>query len=226
MMGGFHSRVGACINRSPGWLKLVVALALYLALTFDLVPMALRWPVRIVIPLIAVWGYVQSLFVICGRSPLQVAGAIVRHPTFWVIALTALSLVIKEAYPFSNYPMYADPRATKDFFFLGKVGESGDTEPLPMRPLTRVSSAKSGKIYRARRDRYCRKQGKKPTDLTAAEITDISLEVLDFLHQRAIDIQGEGTGREVWRFVRVEVTATEDGLTETPFILAERDYSN
>ncbi len=68
----------------------------------------------------------------------------------WVLiglaAFCAASLLIKENYPFSNYPMYSDPDSSAQVYYLADA----EGQPLPMYELTFVTSPNLGKILRKR----------------------------------------------------------------------------
>jgi hypothetical protein len=68
----------------------------------------------------------------------------------WHTPLTALvlfvmvSLIAKENFPFSNFPMYSRPNAERGYFFV----TDGDGQPIPVGSLTGITSAQVGKAYR------------------------------------------------------------------------------
>lgn len=212
--------------RSSGPFNLGVAFLLAALLVQGLIPMSVRWPVRIMILACGLWGFIQTFFVLKGRSSGEVARAVAAHPFSWMILIVGVSMTAKEFFPLSNYPMYSDPQPTKDFYYLGRADENGDTEALPVGTLTKLTPAKSGKVYKA----YCRVYsdgvGKKSSELDENEKKSVAMQVLDFIYSEAArrrDPQELPGG--AWRFVHVEIAAGEDGLIETETVMAEKEFA-
>jgi hypothetical protein len=57
-----------------------------------------------------------------------------------------LSLIAKENYPFSNFPMYASSSAERAYFVI----TDGEGHPIPIGTLTGVTSSQVGKTYRTK----------------------------------------------------------------------------
>ncbi|MGB9275847.1 MAG: hypothetical protein WCC08_11495 [Terrimicrobiaceae bacterium] len=86
-----------------------------------------------------------------GTPSLVIAGRqtpwyrVFLHTPLTALALfVTLSLVAKENYPFSHFPMYASPTAERSYFFIADDGGN----PIPVGILTGLTSAQIGKTYR------------------------------------------------------------------------------
>ncbi|MEM7011695.1 MAG: hypothetical protein AAF585_09445 [Verrucomicrobiota bacterium] len=216
------------IHAIPAWAKILIAVVLYILLVREIVPMALRWPARILgVWSLGGWGFLQLLFEFKDQSGREILRRVIVHPCSYLVALVAVSIAVKEEYPFSHFPMYADPGPTGNYYFLGKADSEGETEPLPIRNFTRITSSKLGKIYRSKRSGYCREHNKRPDKLKPADKQEIGVEVLDYIAERAKSKGNEDVVQGVWRLVRVNIEVDEDGvLNEIPEILANRDFSH
>ena len=113
--------------------------------------------------------------------------AAVSHKTLILIALPAfclLSLVVKENYPFSNFPMYGNPSPTSEYFYL----TDGDNHELALGKLTgkRARDGGSlGKLIRKYRDERLAELKIKGTKLPDADRDLAAKKVLDYLRQEA-----------------------------------------
>jgi hypothetical protein len=136
-----------------------------------------------------------------------------RQKLLVVLALAAfcgVSLVAKENYPLSHYPMYADPGSTSEYFYL--AGSSGD--PLPVRTLTGVTSSQLGKILRKRGDDRARDLGVHRRELPAAEWGPICQQTLDELRARAT-AHGKVVP-EALRLVHATIELRDGEVVESP----------
>ena len=76
-----------------------------------------------------------------------------------MVVLIVLCRVVKNAYPFNSFPMYADPSPhPSDYLIVAGV----DGTPLNVKRLTGFSSAKVKKVYTERLNRACRELEVKP----------------------------------------------------------------
>lgn len=67
---------------------------------------------------------------------------VLRHPLTWCLALVVFGEVIRENYPFSNFPMYGEQNPQTDYYFL--TDPSG--QPLPTAKVTKLTSTKIKKM--------------------------------------------------------------------------------
>jgi hypothetical protein len=94
----------------------------------------------------------------------------------------ALSLALKENYPFSHYPMYGDPDPVSLYYHLA----DGEGKPLPIEKLTGKSAPKLGKILRGHAERRAKElKLTHYNKLPPEEWTPICQETLAYLRQQA-----------------------------------------
>jgi hypothetical protein len=106
----------------------------------------------------------------------------VLHTPLTTLAIfVTLSLIAKENYPFSHFPMYASPTAERSYFFIADDGGN----PIPVGVLTGLTSAQIGKTYRKKsreRGAEMKKVGK--VDRTERDRV-VGTEIFQALRQRA-----------------------------------------
>lgn len=237
-MSATLGKFGSCWKRFcdlHGLWKVAVGSVLILSVLFDFAPNALRWPARIFGYPLFFWGFVESIIATRGRSWQAIMVSTARHPMTWVLGITGLNLVIGEEYPFSDFPMYADPGPTSDYYFLATVDENGQTQGLPGKLITGITPSKAGKIYRSYRDKFLKSHNKKQKDLTDEDRRRFALAVLEDLRADAIRLDEKRRSlnsplanyplEDIWRFVRIDITVDGPEIIETEVILAERDFS-
>ena len=215
----------------PGWVILLGVAILYSVFVLDWLPRGLRWPARMLMPLLGVYGYVKVFFDLrSGTSLLEGAKVVLKHPFTFMLIVTGLCLTIKEQFPFSHFPMYSNPSPNGDYYYLAQAGQSGESEPLPVSDLTGLTASKIGKIYRDKRDRYCREHRKTPAKLTPKDTQIIGALVLDDLYKMAREFTpGSDVRVGEWRLIRIEIHAyggETPGFDETPTILATKKFSS
>ena len=127
---------------------------------------------------------------------LQFLLGLVKHPIFPVIVFTLLSTFLYnidppskgEFYPFSNFPMYANPRDRDlEYFFL----EHGDGTPLASFGYTGYTASRVKKLMRSESMAYAKANGlkwnKKSNWLTDEVQAEIGTTVLAHLRKRSED---------------------------------------
>ena len=66
------------------------------------------------------------------------------HTPLTTLAIfVAVSLVLRENYPFSHFPMYSSPKAPRAYYLV----TNSEEQPLPISTLTGVTPPKIGKIH-------------------------------------------------------------------------------
>jgi len=170
------------------------------------------------------WGYPQMLFVTEGWTWRQKLVRSLKHPLTVLISLVVLCLTVKEAfYPFSNFPMYSDPGSEQDLYYLAKLNEDGEREPVSLHHLAKLRSAKFGKIYKSYRDQYCEEKGIKRRDLSAADYEVIGDKALDYVHQQAEHWQLMSTSG-TWQLVELTISYRDRKVIEEQKVLATQIY--
>jgi hypothetical protein len=104
------------------------------------------------------------------------------HTPLTALALfVTLSLVAKENYPFSHFPMYSSPTAERSYFFI--TDESGT--PIPVGVLTGLTSAQVGKTFR-KKSREQAAEMKKAGNVSRTERDQVvAMEIFQALRVRA-----------------------------------------
>ncbi|MEZ5325598.1 MAG: hypothetical protein R3F19_11100 [Verrucomicrobiales bacterium] len=152
---------------------------------------------------------------------LQVLIKLVKHPIFPVIVFTILSTFLYkidpgskgEFYPFSNYPMYANPRERDlEYFFL----EHGDGTPLASFAYTGYTASRVKKLMRSESMAYAKANGlkwnKKSSWLTDEVQAEIGTTVLAHLRKRSQDRATPFPGDIA--LARGIIFVSEDGMLE------------
>lgn len=136
-----------------------------------------------------------------------------REMTLLVLAL----FIIKEQFPFSNFPMYSNIDDKADVVF---VADQND-KPLPMKALFKTSSGSSKKMLNTEIKKLANPHGRDSADATPEEVRAAGKAVLDTLMTR---LRREAVPPETTtlRFYRKTFRAGELGVgKETPELLAE-----
>jgi len=89
---------------------------------------------------------------------------LLRHPIMMMVVLVLLCRVVKNAYPFNSFPMYADPSPHPSDYLV--VADATTGTPLDVKKLTGLSSAKVKKIYTERLNRTTDKLNLTPQEAT------------------------------------------------------------
>lgn len=119
-----------------------------------------------------------------GRGSLDFHPFVVSHKLIILIALPvfcALSLWLRENYPFSHFPMYGNPTPVSQYYHLA----DGDGKPLPIATLTGKTAPKLGKMLRTYRDERLKAIKPKVKELPKEDWAAICQKVLDYLRQQA-----------------------------------------
>jgi hypothetical protein len=102
-------------------------------------------------------------------------------PLTALVIFVILCLIVKENFPFSNFPMYARPGAERGYF----VVTDGDGQPIPVGNLTGVTASQVGKAYRKKSKEF----GRKTNPLSTQSRTDrdriVGGEIFQMLREQA-----------------------------------------
>ena len=107
----------------------------------------------------------------------------VRHPASLIVWLTLLSLVVKEEYPISHFPMYSAFESETWFLYF----KTADGEPIQTKRAFRNTVARCKKRYGSLRKDYEKAQGKSGDELTDADHEKIAGTLIDELKSKAPD---------------------------------------
>ncbi len=137
-------------------------------------------------------------------------------PVGSLAALCAVSLVLEENYPFSDFPMYSNPSPEREFF----VVRDADGGPIPVATLTGITSPKVGKIYRRKATEASPEGIRGWRDLPLSESQRIGGELLSYLREQA-ERRNRGTLPERLRLELVRFGHEEGRFVERSKLLAE-----
>ena len=102
-------------------------------------------------------------------------------PLTALLVFVLLSVVLKENYPFSHFPMYASPSPERHYIRV--TDAKGDL--LPIATLTGITSPKIGKIYRKKTEDEARRKGIRVFDLPLEDRQAVGLEIFAYLRAQA-----------------------------------------
>jgi hypothetical protein len=147
------------------------------------------------------WTRVISFF---GTSPITT-----------LIIYCVLSVLIRENFPFSNFPMYSNPSPERFYFTISEADGKG----LPVGTLTGITSPKIGKIYRKKADEFSKKTKVSPSKFDAAQVQAIGLDILTFLRHEA---ENRKQTLPLKLQINKIVISYQDGkIVETPSVFAK-----
>jgi hypothetical protein len=106
-----------------------------------------------------------------------------RHPIMVMVVLILLCRMVKNAYPFNSFPMYADPSPhPSDYLIVA----DGNGTPINVKYMTGLSSAKVKKVYTERLNRACSKLKIDPDQATPDVKNAVFAETLRQLRELAV----------------------------------------
>ncbi len=142
-----------------------------------------------------------------------------RRIPFPALMLLVLALyLIREQFPFSNFPMYSRISEEADVVFV----TDQDDQPLPMKALFKTSSATSKKMYKKELAEITNPLGRDSELATAEERRQAGAEVLDLLNGRLVQ-RAVPEGVTALRFqLRVFRAGVDPDEGSPPELLAEK----
>ncbi len=204
------------ILNSSGWWKLAVVMLLFLV--FYRLGSALYWPLRLLITSGLVLGCAQLLV----RAPLAEWkswwGDLLLHPVSVLFLFTAVSLMVKEEFPFSHFHMYSDPDPMADYVYIRAGTDEASAEPLSVIHVCKITAAKVKKMYRS----HAKKINRNVNALSAAEQEKAATEVLRYLVERAHQNAWQVDQVPLWwEFVYVRIVPVPgEGIREESRVFA------
>lgn len=139
---------------------------------------------------------------------------LVLHTPLTTLAIfVAASLILKENYPFSHFPMYSSPTAPRAYYMV----TDAEGRPLPISTITGVTPPKIGKMHWRKsqeRESMVRRTGKHDT---AGRDEDIGREICTMLRQQAAR-RGQTLPQGIQLF-RVEIQYDDGKIKETKQLL-------
>jgi hypothetical protein len=106
-----------------------------------------------------------------------------RHPIMMMVVLVLLCRVVKNAYPFNSFPMYADPSPhPSDYLIVA----DGNGTPINVKHMTGLSSAKVKKIFVDRLNRTTHRLDIEPHQASPELRQKVFSEVMKELREAAV----------------------------------------
>ncbi|MEZ0387489.1 MAG: hypothetical protein ACAI34_10505 [Verrucomicrobium sp.] len=141
---------------------------------------------------------------------------VLRHPIMVMVVLILLCRVVKNAYPFNSFPMYADPSEYPSNYLIVADGEG---KALDVKRHTGLSSAKVKKIYTERLNRTSRKHGVEAEDASESLRKEVFAETMRQLREAAV--KRKRPLPEVVRITDMLIYQEESTFREVPQLLGE-----
>ncbi len=148
-----------------------------------------------------------------------------KKPLFAMWFIVVFSLIVKESYPFSHFPMYSSIEPESHYFYLA----NGDDEPLKGKLYFGIAMSNMKKKYHSfltpLAESLSEKTGKriKASEVDTAGQEQCGQDLIDYLLPRG-EKRGHWTRNkpEVLKLVRVDIRREGNELKETKRTIAER----
>lgn len=139
------------------------------------------------------------------------------------VLVIALSLILKENYPFSNFPMYS---SFSDHTFFVYIADAND-QPIAIEVLTAIRTGRLKKVYDSQLRSVSKKLGKRKREINVEERHDIGLETLRWFFSSSRDeIKPYLKKYKLLKLYHVDITIVDREITEhPPQLIAEFDMS-
>lgn len=128
---------------------------------------------------------------------------------------TIFSLILKENYPFSNYPMYSNPSPERPYYTVA----DGNGQALPIQTKTGITCPKIGKIYRKKAEELAKKLDIRAVDLKPDQVQIIGMEIFAQLRHEAEKLKQPMPGR--LQLVKTYISYENGKVVETPNVIAQ-----
>jgi hypothetical protein len=135
-----------------------------------------------------------------------------QTPLTTLAIFVAASLILKETYPFSHFPMFSSPTAPRAYYMV--TDSAG--QPLPISRLTGVTPPKIGKMH-WRKSRQGERGIEKAEGQNASRNDEIGREICTMLRDQAVR-RGQVLPPGIQLF-RVEIQYGDGKVTETKELL-------
>ena len=148
-------------------------------------------------------------------SRLRAIWAWLPFPEMTVLVLALF--IIKEQFPFSNFPMYSNIDVEADVVYVADQKDA----PLPMKAVFKTSSGTSKKMFNTEVKKITNPKGRDSDDATEEELKQAGQIMMDTLMKR-LEKGALPQGTTALRFYRRTFRAGETGVGDHPPIkLAE-----
>lgn len=136
-------------------------------------------------------------------------------PITTLLIYCVLSVIIRENFPFSNFPMYSNPSPERFYYTISEADGKG----LPVATLTGITSPKIGKIYRKKADELSKKIGVSPSKFSPEQVQSLGLDILTFLRHEAEN--RKQTLPAKLQINKITISYKDGKIIETPTIFAK-----
>lgn len=120
-----------------------------------------------------------------------IAWMVYRHPIWAIPVFTAVMLLTREFYPFSDFPMYSDPDESENYLYVAEVVDPSTDPPtlkaLPIETLTRTTAPKVKKMFKSRYKQLAKELGISERDLTDEQLAQVGKDLVAYLRTRDDD---------------------------------------
>jgi hypothetical protein len=137
-------------------------------------------------------------------------------PLFFLLVYCLVSLLLRENYPISNFPMYANPSADRSYYI---VADAATGKPVPIADVSGITCPKIGKTYRKKAEELEAKLNIRKDQINPAQQQAIGLEIFQQLRQSAQESNLSGLPSRLM-LQRVDIIWRDDAMTEHPTTLA------
>ncbi len=146
-----------------------------------------------------------------------------RMPLKTCVLVIVLCLILKENYPFSNFPMYS---SFSDHTFFVYIADAND-QPIAIEVLTAIRTGRLKKVYDTQLRAIAKKLGKRKREVTVEERHDIGLETLHWFFSSSRDeVKPYLKKYKLIKLYHVDITIVDRKVTEQlPQLVAELDLS-
>jgi hypothetical protein len=139
-----------------------------------------------------------------------------RTPLIFLALYCLVSLALKENYPISHYPMYANPSADRSYYI---VADAATGKPLPIATVSGITCPKIGKIWRDKVAALTKKNHMSKNDLNPEQKQQIGQAIFDELRIHAKDNKRTGLPDRL-QLQRVDILYRDGVMSEVPTTLA------
>ena len=125
------------------------------------------------------------------------------------------SLLVKENYPFSNYPMYSDPDPFAQVYFLA----DHEGKPLPLYEMAFVTSPNLGKILRKRQQDRAKALKISVKDLSPEDQASIGKELVSYLRSQSAYLTKSDKLPKAVQIMRTTIQFENGEVVERPEVV-------
>ena len=136
-----------------------------------------------------------------------------RTPLVTLAIYCTLSVLIRENFPFSHFPMYSNPTAERIYYTIS----GPDGKGLPIQTLTGTTDPKIGKIFRTEAEELRKKEHLKH-DLTDEQVEGIGKKMIAYFRQEAKN-RGQNLPEKI-QINRIYIGYENGQITENPIVIA------